>query len=134
MIGHEHPRYTISVAAELAGLHPQTLRIYEAKGLVRPRRTTGGSRRYSDADLERLRRITQLTGEMGMNLAGASTVMSLEDTVTELSRHVLVLERQLAVAATRLQHEVAEAHRSHRRDLVIYDPPKHPEKRWISRS
>jgi len=81
-------RYSISVAAELAGLHPQTLRIYEARGLLRPRRTPGGTRRYSDADLDRLRRIAVLTGELGLNLAGAQRVLELEDMVHELARRV----------------------------------------------
>jgi len=66
-----HPRYTISVAAELAGMHPQTLRVYEARGLVLPRRTPGGTRRYSDADLAKLRQIAALTAEHGVNLTGA---------------------------------------------------------------
>ena len=70
-IPHEHPRYTISVAAELAGMHPQTLRMYDATGLVSPRRTPGGTRRYSDADVARLRKVTQLTTELGLNLSGA---------------------------------------------------------------
>src|SRR5207342_793740 len=66
----ERPRYMISVAAELVGMHPQTLRIYEAKGLIRPKRTAGNTRLYSEADLERLRLIQQLTNEVGLNLAG----------------------------------------------------------------
>ena len=78
------PRYSISVAAELTGLHQQTLRVYEARGLVRPRRTPGGTRRYSEADLARLRKISGLTGELGMNLAGATRVLELEDTVARL--------------------------------------------------
>jgi MerR family transcriptional regulator, heat shock protein HspR len=75
----EH-RYSISVAAELTGLHPQTLRVYESRGLVRPRRTPGGTRRYSDQDLVRLRKIVALTGELGMSLAGVERVLELEDT------------------------------------------------------
>ena len=82
--------YVISVAAELAGMHPQTLRIYERRGLVNPGRTTGGNRRYTDADIERLRRIAQLAAE-GLNLEGIRMVMQLEDEVIELRRQVAEL-------------------------------------------
>ena len=108
----EHPRavYVISVAAELAGLHPQTLRIYERKGLVDPARTGGGSRRYSDADIEQLRRIQDLTSE-GLNLAGVQKVLALE---AELD----AVRTQLAAARSGADEAVEEAHRHHRRDLV----------------
>ena len=102
--------YVISVAAELAGMHPQTLRIYERKGLVEPSRTGGGSRRYSDADIALLSRIQELTNE-GMNLAGAKRVLELEARVAEL-------EAKLGVARQQTADAVAEAHREHRRDLV----------------
>lgn len=102
--------YVISVAAELAGMHPQTLRIYERKGLVEPERTGGGSRRYSDADIALLSRIQELTNE-GLNLAGVKRVLELETQVTEL-------ERRLGAAEARTNSAVAEAHREHRRDLV----------------
>ena len=82
--------YVISVAAELAGMHPQTLRIYERRGLVNPGRTTGGNRRYTDADIARLRRIAQLAAE-GLNLEGIRMVMQLEDEVAELRRQVAEL-------------------------------------------
>jgi MerR family transcriptional regulator/heat shock protein HspR len=82
--------YVISVAAELAGMHPQTLRIYERRGLVNPGRTTGGNRRYTDADIARLRRIAQLAAE-GLNLEGIRMVMELEDEVVELRRQVAEL-------------------------------------------
>ena len=75
----DRPRYMISVAADLVGMHPQTLRLYEAKGLVRPGRTPGGTRLYSEADLERLRLIQRLTTELGLNLAGVEQVLRLED-------------------------------------------------------
>ena len=78
---NREPRYSISVAAEITGLHPQTLRMYESRGLVRPRRTSGGTRRFSDSDIERLRKIIALTTEWGMNLAGVARVLELEDTV-----------------------------------------------------
>ncbi|MFM7409281.1 MAG: heat shock protein transcriptional repressor HspR [Actinomycetota bacterium] len=82
--------YVISVAAELAGMHPQTLRIYERRGLVNPGRTTGGNRRYTDADIARLRRIAQLAAD-GLNLEGIRMVMQLEDEVAELRRQVAEL-------------------------------------------
>ena len=82
--------YVISVAAELAGMHPQTLRIYERRGLVNHGRTTGGNRRYTDADIARLRRIAQLAAE-GLNLEGIRMVMQLEDEVAELRRQIAEL-------------------------------------------
>jgi MerR family transcriptional regulator/heat shock protein HspR len=102
--------YVISVAAELAGVHPQTLRIYERKGLVDPARTGGGSRRYSDDDIAQLRRIQDLTNE-GLNLAGVKMVLALEAEVTRLRRE-LELTRERATEA------VEETHRLYRRDLV----------------
>jgi len=102
--------YVISVAAELAGMHPQTLRIYERRGLVRPARTQGGNRRYSDADLEVLRRIAGLA-EAGMNLEGIRRVMELEAEVERL-RAALIEARAEARNAT------IEAQRRQRRDLV----------------
>ncbi|HKH06554.1 MAG TPA: MerR family transcriptional regulator [Acidimicrobiales bacterium] len=102
--------YVISVAAELAGVHPQTLRIYERKGLVDPARTAGGSRRYSDADIAVLRRIQELTND-GLNLAGVERVLALES-------EVAVLRSQLADARRKAAEAVAETHRQYRRDLV----------------
>ena len=102
--------YVISVAAELAGLHPQTLRIYERKGLVDPARTGGGSRRYSDDDIAQLRRIQELTAE-GLNLAGVQRVLELEAQVARLRRE-LQAARDAATAA------VQQTHRQYRRDLV----------------
>jgi MerR family transcriptional regulator/heat shock protein HspR len=122
----EHPRYSISVAAELAGMHPQTLRTYEAKGLVRPRRTPGGTRRYSDRDVERLGKIGALTGELGLNLAGAVRVLDLEDAMEALVREVTSLRARLEAAAEEQRREVDRVHRSYRRDLVIYQTPKSP--------
>jgi MerR family transcriptional regulator, heat shock protein HspR len=102
--------YVISVAAELAGVHPQTLRIYERKGLLDPARTAGGNRRYSDIDLDRLRRIAELTDE-GLNLAGVRRVLELE---AEIAR----LEGELHRARRDAEERVAEAERRNRRDLV----------------
>ncbi len=102
--------YVISVAAELAGVHPQTLRIYERKGLLSPARTGGNSRRYSDADIDQLRRIQDLTND-GLNLAGVIRVIELERQVVRLRRQVeeLTSDQVQAVAAT---------HRQYRRDIV----------------
>lgn len=102
--------YVISVAAELAGVHPQTLRIYERKGLVDPARTGGGSRRYSERDLARLRRIQDLT-RAGLNLAGVKLVMELEDEVAALRQQVDDLRVEVREAVER-------THRHYRRDLV----------------
>jgi MerR family transcriptional regulator, heat shock protein HspR len=102
--------YVISVAAELAGVHPQTLRIYERKGLLDPARTSGGNRRYSELDIERLRRIAELTEE-GMNLAGVKRVMELEAEVLRLRGELERLRNEMAQA-------VDDTHRQYRRDLV----------------
>ena len=134
----DHPRYTISVAAELAGMHPQTLRVYEARGLVLPRRTPGGTRRYSDADVAKLRKIASLTTEQGVNLSGAELVLGLEARVRELNALVAQLQAQLVQAALDHKHAVETVHRSYRRDLVPYIQPNHPTPRvknpWTSRS
>jgi len=102
--------YVISVAAELAGMHPQTLRIYERKGLLDPARTRGGNRRYSEGDIARLQRIAELTAD-GLNLAGVKRVLELEAEVARLRQQ---LEETRAAAA----RAVDEAHRSYRRELV----------------
>lgn len=105
--------YVISVAAELSGMHPQTLRIYERKGLVQPARTSGGSRRYSDDDVALLQRISELTSE-GMNLVGVKRVLDLEQRVAALEDE---LAKHQKVSKT-VDEAVREAERSNRRDLV----------------
>ena len=105
-----HAVYVISVAAELAGVHPQTLRIYERKGLLDPARTAGGSRRYSDADIDLLRRIQDLTNA-GLNLAGVERVLELEDKVHRL-------EGELKRTREAARNAVADAEKRHRYDLV----------------
>lgn len=102
--------YVISVAAELAGVHPQTLRIYERRGLVGPARTGGGSRRYSDRDIARLRRILDLTAA-GLNLEGVRQVIALEDEVERL-------RGELAEARREAREAIEQTHRQYRRDLV----------------
>jgi MerR family transcriptional regulator/heat shock protein HspR len=115
--------YMISVAAELAGMHPQTLRIYEARGLIAPKRSPKNTRLYSDEDVERLRRIQELTTELGMNLAGVERVFELEQQLARMQRRVQSLERQ----AERMREEVAaeldRVRRSYRAELVLYRAP-----------
>ena len=110
---YERPRYMISVAADLVGMHPQTLRIYENKGLVRPGRTPGGTRLYSERDLDRLRLIQRLTTELGLNLAGVSRVIALEDELAQMRARFDRLEREMREA-------IEQVHRRYRRDVVIY--------------
>src|SRR5215218_8955706 len=116
MAEREHPRYMISVAADLVGMHPQTLRIYEQKGLIRPKRTPGGTRLYSDTDLDRLRLIQQLTTELGLNLAGVEHVLRLEDELRKMQRRMQRLEREMRSA-------IEEIHRQYKRELVVWQPP-----------
>src|ERR671933_545695 len=122
MDGHDRPRYMISVAADLVGMHPQTLRIYENKGLVRPRRTAGNTRLYSERDLERLRLIQRLTTELGLNLAGVELVLRLEDELRKAHARIERLQQQL-------RDEVANVHKQYRRDLVLYQEAQVPERR-----
>jgi MerR family transcriptional regulator/heat shock protein HspR len=112
----ERPRYMISVAADLVGMHPQTLRIYENKGLIRPKRTAGNTRLYSEADLDRLRLIQRLTNELGLNLAGVEQVLRLQDEVVRMRRRLDRMEREMRQA-------ISEVHRQYRRDLVPWKPP-----------
>jgi MerR family transcriptional regulator, heat shock protein HspR len=116
------PRYMISVAADLVGMHPQTLRLYEAKGLVRPARTPGGTRLYSDGDVERLRLIQRLTTELGLNLAGVEHVLRLEDELRRLRARMERLEGEL-------REQIREVHKTYRRELVLWEGPKHPAPR-----
>ncbi len=127
----DRPRYMISIAADLVGMHPQTLRIYEAKGLVRPKRTPGGTRLYSEADLERLRLVQRLTTELGLNLAGVESVLRLQDEVVRLRNRLERLERDM-------REEIRNVHKQYRRDLVLYSDAntRVPERRrrWTSTS
>src|SRR5207248_5704413 len=91
----DRPRYMISIAAELVGMHPQTLRIYGTKGLIRPNRTAGTTRLYSEADLERLRLIQRLTNELGLNLAGVEHVLRLQDELVRMRRRLDHMEREM---------------------------------------
>src|SRR5688500_5923559 len=118
----DRARYTISVAADLVGMHQQTLRMYEAKGLVRPKRTPGNTRLYSEADLQRLRLIQRLTTELGLNLAGVEHVLRLEEELARARGRAERLERKL-------RDEIREVHRSYKRELVLYRPSRTPARR-----
>jgi MerR family transcriptional regulator/heat shock protein HspR len=115
--------YMISVAAELAGMHPQTLRIYEARGLITPKRSPKNTRLYSQEDVDRLRRIQELTSEIGMNLAGVEKVFELEEEMARMNRRMLGLERQAARIQEELQAELERVRRSFKAELVRYEPP-----------
>jgi MerR family transcriptional regulator/heat shock protein HspR len=117
----DRPIYMISVAAELVGMHPQTLRMYEAKGLVRPQRTPGGTRLYSEADVERLRIVQRLTSELGLNLAGVELVLRLEDELRKAHARIERLQQQLRT-------DVQNVHRQYRRDLVLVREERLPER------
>jgi MerR family transcriptional regulator, heat shock protein HspR len=115
--------YMISVAAELAGMHPQTLRIYEARGLITPKRSPKNTRLYSRDDVERLLRIQALTTELGMNLAGVEKVFELEEEMERMRRRMRALERQASKVQQELSAEVERVRRSVKRELVLYEPP-----------
>jgi MerR family transcriptional regulator, heat shock protein HspR len=117
----DRPIYMISVAAQLVGMHPQTLRMYETKGLVRPQRTPGGTRLYSEADVERLRIVQRLTSELGLNLAGVELVLRLEDELRKAHAQIERLQQQL-------RNEVQNVHRQYRRDLVLVRDERLPER------
>jgi MerR family transcriptional regulator/heat shock protein HspR len=117
----DRPIYMISVAAELVGMHPQTLRMYETKGLVRPQRTPGGTRLYSEADIERLRIVQRLTSELGLNLAGVELVLRLEDELRKAHVQIERLQQQL-------RQEVQNVHKQYRRDLVLVRDERLPER------
>ena len=115
--------YMISVAAELAGMHPQTLRIYEARGLITPKRSSGNTRLYSQEDVERLRRIQELTSELGMNLAGVEKVFELEQEMARMQERMLRLQREADRMEAEMREEVERIRRSFRFELVPYEAP-----------
>ena len=115
-------RYMISVAADLVGMHPQTLRIYEQKGLVRPKRTSGNTRLYSEEDLERLRLIQRLTTDFGLNLAGVEMVLGLEDQLKRMQRRMDRMEREL-------RERMRDIERQYKRELVLWEEPRLPARR-----
>jgi MerR family transcriptional regulator/heat shock protein HspR len=112
--------FMISIAAELANMHPQTLRTYEARGLIAPQRSPKGTRLYSQRDVEKLRRIQEMTVDLGLNLAGVEKVLALEDEVNEMNRRIEALEVEALEAAVRLAEELEAVRRSFRAELVPY--------------
>ena len=129
-VDHDRGVFMISVAAELADMHPQTLRMYEARGLIEPRRSPKGTRLYTHADVERLRRIQELTSDAGMNLAGVEKVFELEAALERMQRKVAALERrahQLQQEIEAREAEIArleEIRRSVRAEIVRYEKPE----------
>jgi len=113
------PLFMISVAAELAEMHPQTLRMYERRGLIMPNRSSKQTRLYSMEDVDRLRYIQRLTGELGLNLAGVERVLELETALEELESRVQQLRGEIETLAAEAQQEVEQVHRSYRRELTL---------------
>lgn len=118
MDDRSRPLFMISVAAELADMHPQTLRMYERRGLVRPKRSLKQTRLYSMEDVERLRRIQQLTNEFGLNLAGVERVLELEEKLEGMRRELDRLQARLQETIAEAARQAEEIHRSYRRELV----------------
>jgi MerR family transcriptional regulator/heat shock protein HspR len=116
--------FMISVAAELAEMHPQTLRMYEQRGLITPQRSPKGTRLYSQEDVELLRKIQAMTVELGMNLAGVERVLALEAELERMRRRIEQLERKAAHLQEDMQRAVDDVHRSYRAELVRYEQPK----------
>lgn len=114
--------YIISVAAELAGVHPQTLRTYERKGLLKPARTAGGTRRYSDRDVERVQLIQELTQGEGVNLAGVMRILELQDRIEQLQEELDRTEERVEQARTEARAALREALGRSGRELVVYRP------------
>jgi len=115
--------YMISVAAELAGMHPQTLRIYEARGLITPKRSAGKTRLYSQEDVDRLRRIQELTSELGMNLAGVEKVFELEEELERMRARMARLQTKTDELEQEMADELERVKKSFRAEIVRYEPP-----------
>ncbi len=108
--------FMISVAARLAGMHPQTLRVYEERGLIKPARSPKQTRLYSQRDVERLKRIQELTNEFGMNLAGVERVLAMEEVMDAMQQRLETMQREMLA-------RIDEVHRSYKRELVRWEPP-----------
>jgi len=119
-IASERGVFMISVAAELAEMHPQTLRMYEARGLIEPKRSPKGTRLYSQSDVERLRRIQEMTNELGLNLAGVERVLELEAQLARASERLQALERRSAEMREEMEAEIERVRRSFRAEIVPY--------------
>ena len=111
--------FMISVAAELANMHPQTLRMYEARGLIEPQRSPKGTRLYSQEDVEKLRRIQEMTAELGLNLAGVERVLRLEREIEGMQARIEEIELEALQAQVRLANELEEVRRSFRAELTV---------------
>jgi MerR family transcriptional regulator, heat shock protein HspR len=121
-VSSDHGVFMISVAAELAEMHPQTLRMYEARGLITPKRSPKGTRLYSQEDVERLRRIQEMTVELGLNLAGVERVLDLEEQLERARKRVVALEKRMADAQAAMEAELERVRKSFKAELV---PLKH---------
>jgi MerR family transcriptional regulator/heat shock protein HspR len=124
--GQPDPRrgvYMISVAAELAGMHPQTLRIYESRGLITPQRSAGKTRLYSHEDVEKLRRIQELTSQLGMNLAGVEKVFELEEELEKMRLRMERLQEKTRALELEMADEIENVKRRYRAEIVRYQPP-----------
>jgi MerR family transcriptional regulator/heat shock protein HspR len=121
--GRDQGVYMISVAAELAGMHPQTLRIYEARGLITPKRSAGKTRLYSQEDVERLRRIQELTSQLGMNLAGVEKVFELEEELEKMRARMARLQAKTEELEQEMAEELERVKKSFRAEIVRYEPP-----------
>jgi MerR family transcriptional regulator/heat shock protein HspR len=119
-VDHQRGVFMISVAAELAEMHPQTLRMYEARGLIEPKRSPKGTRLYSQADVERLRRIQEMTTELGLNLAGVERVLALEEELERATRRLEALERRSAQMRQEMATELENVRRSLKAEIVPY--------------
>ena len=115
--------YMISVAAELAGMHPQTLRIYESRGLITPQRSAGKTRLYSQDDVDRLRRIQELTSQLGMNLAGVERVFELEEELEKMRARMERLQQRAAELEVEMRDEIENVRKQFRAEIVKYEPP-----------
>ena len=111
--------FMISVAAQLANLHPQTLRMYEARGLIEPMRSSKGTRLYSQDDVEKLRRIQEMTADLGLNLAGVERVLRLEDEIEQMHERIETIELEALQAQVRLAEEIEQVRRSFRAELTV---------------
>lgn len=114
--------FMISVAAELAGMHPQTLRIYETRGLIKPKRSPKKTRLYSRRDVERLHRIQELTTTFGLNLAGVERVLELEEVMDAMQEQLDAMRRQAAELEREMLARIEQVHRSYRREMVVWKP------------
>jgi MerR family transcriptional regulator/heat shock protein HspR len=116
---HDRGVFMISVAAELANLHPQTLRMYEARGLIEPQRSSKGTRLYSQQDVEKLRRIQEMTAELGLNLAGVERVLRLEAEIEGMHARIEQIELEALQAQVKLAEELEAVRRSFRAELAV---------------